>query len=237
MHSPIPPKPASTTGPKILTFSGIAVLLLGIVALIFGITTMVSNLPLNIITAQGSPGSAALTALTVSEEFELSTTGGLSYDLWEVQQSPTGQFGLEPDTVSVIGPDGNPVAVEPTEVSGSSSVGAFKAQSFASFSAAKAGSYTIVITPGPGYSGPSTNFSGTEGLSADGLSADSPAPVDAVITEGSDFSSFFTGVFTSVGGIIVGVFALLVGGGLTIGGIAWWINANGRRKRGFTAGV
>lgn len=232
MYPPPPPKPASTTGPKILTFSGIAVLLLGIVALIFGITTMVSNLPLNIITAQGQPGSAALAALTMSEEFELSSAGGLSYDLWEVQQSPTGQFGLEPDTVSVIGPDGNSVAVEPTEVSGSSSVGGFKAQSFASFSAAKAGSYTIVITPGPGYSGPSTNFSGTEGLSAD-----SPAPVDAVMTEGSDFSSFFTGLFTSVGGIIVGVFALLVGGGLTIGGIAWWINANGRRKRGFTAGV
>lgn len=232
MYPPPAPKTASTTGPKILTFSGIAVLLIGLVALIFAITSMVSTLPLNVITSQGQPGSGSLAGLTVAEDHEFTSPGGLSYDLWEVQQSPNGQFGLDRESVTVIGPDGVRVTVRGSEVSGSSSVDGFKAQSFASFAAQQAGSYTITITPAPGYSGPSSNFSGAEGSEANNTGT-----VDAVITKGSEFTTLFTGVFTFIGGIMVGIAGLLLGGGLTIGGIAWWINANGRRKRGFAPGV
>ena len=124
------------------------------------------------------------------------------------------------------------MTVRGSEVNGSSSVGGFKAQSFASFAAQQAGSYTITITPTPGYSGPSSNFSGAEGSEANNTGTG-----DAVITKGSEFTTLFTGVFTFIGGIMVGIAGLLLGGGLTIGGIAWWINANGRRKRGFARGV
>lgn len=232
MYPPTPPKPASTTGPKILTFSGIAVLLIGIVALIIAITSMVSTLPLNVITSQGQPGSGSLAGLTVNEDQEFTSLGGLSYDLWEVQQSPNGQFALDRKSVTVIGPDGARIAVRGSEVSGSTSVAGFKAQSFASFSAQQAGSYTIAISPGPDYVGPSSHSSG-----AAGSSANNTGTVDAIITESSEFSTLFTGIFTFIGGIMVGIAGLLLGGGMTIGGIAWWINANGRRKRGFAPGV
>lgn len=218
MYPSPPRKPVSTKGPKILTFCGVFVLLLGIVGMVFAITSMVSKLPTNVITSQGHGGSAAIAGLKASQEIEFSSPGGMVYDVWEVQSLDHEQFGLTRVNVTVTAPDGDEVIVTSPQVTGNTTIQNFKARTFASFPARQSGSYTIVITPGPGWKGPAeTDASGA-------------APVDAVLTQGSEIGSFVTGIFTSIGGIFVGILGLLLGCGLTIGGAVWWAIMSGRRK-------
>lgn len=216
---PAPPRP-STRGPKIMTFSGIVILLVGVVAVGFAVTMFIASLPLNVVTQDGRPGESAIDGFAVSQEFELDSPGATSYDLWEVQTTSPGAFDLARDDVDVRNPDGQSVYVTNTQVSGSTTAGRFKAATLASFTATKSGSYTITVTPGSNFSGPSTDGSG---------------PVDVIVKEGTEFGSFFTGIFSTIAAVFIGIAGLLIGGGLTIGGGIWWATVK-RRARPMGAG-
>lgn len=220
MYPPPAPKPASTTGPKILTFSGIFLLLVGLAGIGIAIAMIIGNLPMNVITPQGQPGSDALAGITASEELQFDSPGGTSYDLWEVQASLGGQSIFGTASVTVTGPDGSAVSVRNAEVNGNMTLGTYRAETFASFQAAESGTYIITLTPRPGSEPLSSNVEFGEAT-----------PVDAVLSQGSEFPSFLTGIFTSIGAMFLGIFALLLGFGLVIGGVIWWVSVNGRRRR------
>lgn len=204
-----------------MTFSGIVVLLIGLVAAVFAVTMFIASLPLNVVTQDGRPGEAAIAGFEVSEPFQLDSPGAMSYDLWEVQATSPGAFELALDDVDVRDPDGESVYVRTTEVSGSTTAGHYKAATLASFTASKSGSYTITVTPGSGFSGPSTDGSG---------------PVDVIVKEGSEFGSFFTGLFSTIAAVFIGIGGLLLGGGLTIGGGIWWATVKRRARPAGTPG-
>lgn len=217
---PAPPRP-STRGPKIMTFSGIVILLVGVVAAGFAVTMFMASLPLNVVTQDGRPGESAIAGFAVSQEFKLDSPGATNYDLWEVQAASSGAFDLARDDVDVRNPDGESVYVTNTQVSGNTTAGRFKAATLASFTATKSGSYTITVTPGYGFSGPSTDGSG---------------PVGVIVKEGTEFGSFLTGIFSTIAAVFIGIAGLLIGGGLTIGGGIWWATVKRRARPTGTAG-
>lgn len=200
-----------------MTFTGLAVTLVGAVALAFAVVLLLKTVSTNTITTSGQPGEAAIAGFTVAEGYGLDSPGGVTYDLWQVQpQSPESQ-ALNRRDVVVTGPGGVDVMVRNSQVSSHLTVGSFSANTFASFTAAGAGVYTITISPDAGFMGAS-------------LQGSSSTPVDVVVTEGKQFFDFFSGIFGTVGLMFLGIGGLIVGGGLHLAGIIWWSVVRTRNK-------
>lgn len=200
----------STRGPKILTFVGGGVLTLAIVALVLAIIGLVSLLPTGIVDSRGEPGSDALLSIENTETALLNSVGDVTYALWEVTYDH-GVSILSPSEVEVTGPDGEDVLVRSASVSSQSTVNGVQSRTFGEFSVSEPGDYLITITPGA-----DTNVDGFERV---------------IVTYTTGFEGFFAGVLGTTALMIMGIGGGIVGFGLTIAGIIWWVTARNRNKR------
>ena len=232
MYQPNPPirapRPLTLRGPKILTFSGITVLVVGLIAIAGAIVMLVGALPTNVMTRSGAPGPDAVASSAIGSVMAVETKTGQTYlELWEVQpaqadvkaNSSAGStrdgFMLRSSAVTVLTPQGESLSVSGSQSGGSLRIGDFEAKAFASFWAESPGTYEITFDPPAGYLAPTSIAGGSH-------------PSDVIVAESSGTASFFLGIFGSIGLVFIGIGGLVLGILLTIPGIIWWVT---RRKR------
>lgn len=205
-------RPVSTKGAKILTFSGIGVLVIGVIALVAAIMMLFSIVPSGLLTSSGAPGSETIANTDVPGSTSITSQGNTAYTVWAVSDEG-GRFSTTRKDVEVRGPDGQVVALRTPSVSASSSVNSFRTEAFGEFQATAAGTYEITVSAAT-----TTN-----------------AEERVFVTEAMQFGSFITGLFGTVGLMFLGIGGLIVGFGIALGGTIWWITANNKKKRQATS--
>lgn len=198
----------STRGPKILTFIGIGVLVLGITGIAMSIYVMVSLVPSGIMSLAGHPGSAVVASTEVPGETTVEGTAGSPYTLWIASETSTPVQTTRAD-IEILDETGKQIDLRGPSVSGTRTYQSHSAQSLATFTAPTTGTYTVKVTRAPGIDTDESIF----------------------IAPASGFGSFFTGVFGSVGLMLFGIFSLIIGGGLGAGGGIWWGTTVSSRKK------
>ncbi|GAB3162194.1 hypothetical protein GCM10027059_14360 [Myceligenerans halotolerans] len=202
--NPLPesqPRRRVGAGPKVLTFSGIALLLVAIAAGVAAVLLFVRVVPLDLVTASGEPGPGALGAVDVPGSATVDLPDDGIYSVWEVGPDPVSQgMSAEDVTVTVAGDDaGTSLAVGRPEMSGQISVGGLHGRLLAQFE--------------------------SEAETVD-LSAGDPGVPDGtylVVARGQDFGGFFTGVGGTIGAWFVAIGGGMLGFAMTIGGVIWWV--------------
>ena len=215
-QSPDPSVPRgklSVRGPKILTFTGGAALLGGLIAAVTILVLIAGSFPTNVVTDSGGPGAGARAGSTVSGSLAIKARGGHSqFDLMEVAPltgADGAQFALEPRDVTVLTSDADSLTVTaPAFVRSSQSEG-FVARTFASFRAESPGTYTITITPPAGYVAPSSPDGGSH-------------PTDFVVADAAGYSNFEFGYYGFIALTSLAVVGVVIGGALLTGGLIWW---------------
>ncbi|SEE64163.1 hypothetical protein [Ruania alba] len=200
MSIPPPPAPTSTTGPKILTFSGAAVLVLAIAVIVVVVRLFLSVLPFGVVAADGAPGPDAAGGTEVPGTVSLELTADSTYVVYLAH--PSGLDGVElAEAVTVTGPGGTPVAGIPAPAS-SSTMNGVTAQDVFAFRTDAAGEYTVA---------------------APALADSAATPwATVVVAEGHDMQGFFGGLFGSVFGVFAAIALGVAGVGMTLGGAIWW---------------
>lgn len=109
------PRPRKT-GPKILTFSGVAVLVAGVIAGAVGFAgaagSIADLLPTDLVTTEGSAGSDALTVGPSTEPVTFDVEGDGAYIIYEVSQGESARLPIS--AVTAEGPNG-PVSITPPD--------------------------------------------------------------------------------------------------------------------------
>lgn len=210
---PAAPAPRSTRGAKLLTFSGV-VLLVAALAVGIGVgRQFVGLLPLDVLTADGEPGPAVVASVDAPGTAEVE----LAADRYAVLLAhPTPGGGRADDTADdvelagdlrVTAPDGSTVdASGGPQVSLTTGRGTVAARTVAAFEVTAPGTYTVTV--------PAT----TDGTEA-----------TVLLTPDRDFAPFFTGIFSTILGTFLTIGLGLLGFLMTLGGIVWWVLA--RRPR------
>lgn len=193
----------STRGPKILTFSGIAALVAGLAALFAAVGLFVAVLPLDVLAADGGPGSGVLAVVPApgSATATLDTGSYLVYLAAPRDTSP-----LLEGAISVTDADGDAIRVGSSSISGSVSNGSTEAHTVAGFEVPADGSYLITAPP---------------------AQADEAR---LLVLEDSGVGTFVGQVAGTVGAVFLGIGLGIVGLGLTIGGGIWWYLRRQRRS-------
>lgn len=204
----VPPKPTSTTGPKVTVGIGV-VLLLGAVALfVVGILAVVRIAPTDVLRMDGSPGSGVLATVDAPGTATVDLAADTDYALFLVQ---TGSSAASlSGTPTVTGPDAGAVAVGTNSVSMNVTMGNTHAEAIASFRTSTAGTYQIEApTTGNG------------------------AAARLFVVRDTGMGSFLGGLFGGVAGILGGVFLGLAAVTLLIvGGILWGVRRGNARRQG-----
>lgn len=203
-----PPRPMRTRGGKILTFSGIGVLILGIVALVAAGSMFFSQLPFGIIGSDGGPGSDARASAGVPGTMQVEADAGELLTLWETAPSRA-DLGLRSTDVEIVGPDGSSVRTT-AGIGGYSDMHGVSARTVANFSARDAGTYTITVLD---------------------TSAATLPDHQVIVAPGTEVGDFFTTIGGSIGLVFVGIAGLTIGGLMAIGGAIWWGVAHSRTRR------
>lgn len=208
---PPAPRQASTRGAKILTFSGIGVFILGLIGIGFSIFVIASIVPTAILTATGGPGSEVITTSDVPGQTTVQGTAGSSYTVWTVSKTTTPAQTERPN-VEIDDADGNSINLRGPSVTGATTHQTYAAKSLATFTTPTSGAYTLTVTRSPDNDNDEWIF----------------------VSPAQDFGSFFTGIFSSVGLMILGTGGLVVGIGLGLGGGVWWAItvSNNKKPRG-----
>lgn len=192
------PRPRRT-GPKVLTFSAIAVLVVGMIVGVVGFAGaargIVDLVPTNLVTSEGTAGSDALAlgSSTTPLPFDVQEQG--AYLVLEVSQDPSSR--LPASAVSAEGP-GGPVRINRPEQSGSLEVNGWSVFPVGVLVPDEEGTYTILVDPQ---------------VAADdvGIAVSGPFNADSVAGIGG------SGIVLLVGFLLGGLgFAMLVAG------IIWW---------------
>ncbi len=201
-------KPISTRGAKVLTFSGVAVAIVGIAALIFAGFSFASVLPTDIIRGDGRPGDAIIASSEVPGQTTFELTEGSLYTLWTVKEG-TGLLDVERSDVEIRDSNGEVVYLTSPSVTGNNTRQSFHAKTLASFKAPTSGTYTLDAA------GDRSGKSDTQ----------------LFLSGAQDIDSFIWGVFSSIGLTFVGLGGLFLGGAMALGGGIWWAVAKSNRKR------
>ena len=201
MTVPAGARPVSTTGPKWMTFIGVGLLALALVAAVVTVVAFVRVLPFGVVKSDGTPGDDVVLALDVGQTGQVSLDADTLYTIWAVTDGR-----LIPDPPSVTGLDGDDVKVATSSVSSSASSGRYEAVARWEFTTDGAGTYTVTAQP--------VIVNGTYGMFA--------------VTEGTSVGSLVGGVGVTVVGMIVAIGSGLVGLPMAIGGGIWW---GSRRKQ------
>lgn len=193
-----PPKPRKT-GPKILTFSGVAVLVAGVIAGIVGIAGAAGGIadlvPTDLVTAEGAAGSDALAVGPTTEPLAFDVADEGAYLVFEVSQNSSAVVPVS--AVTVDGPTG-PVSVEPSTESGQLSSNGWSVFPVGVLVPVESGAHTLSVEPD---------------AAADGVSLAVSAPIDA---------ESFAGLGGSGIAILLGFLAGGLGFLILIAGIIWW---------------
>ncbi|GAB4085276.1 hypothetical protein GCM10028784_19060 [Myceligenerans cantabricum] len=205
----VPPAGTVGAGPRILTFSGVAVLLVAVAAGVLAAVLFARAVPFDLLTPSGEPGPGALGVADVpgSTDAVLPETG--TYAIWEVGPDPEARAVSAAD-ITVADQAGTTLPVGRAAFSGDVSAGGAHGRLVAQFRA-DAGPATVEVS-----------------------SAGAPDGTYVVVAESQDFGGFFA----TLGGSVVAWFVALGGGMLgllvTAGGIVWWVL---RRNAGRPAGA
>ncbi|GAA1869282.1 hypothetical protein [Myceligenerans crystallogenes] len=213
-------------GPKILTFSGAAVLVLALAAGALAVVLFLRAVPLDVVTSSGEPGARALGSADVpgSAEVPLPAEPG-TYAVWQIGagapagaagHAPNGEWDddpdqtfagtrLGPDDISVTAADGAPVPVRSGFPGGTVDLGGTHGEVVAMFDAA--GPVEIEVSD-PGVA----------------------AGTSVVVAEGQDFGDFFATLLGTIGAWFVAVGGGMLGFFLLVGGIIWWAVARNARS-------
>ena len=221
------PRPLTLRGPKILTFSGAIVLVVGLISLAAAVVMLFGALPTDVMSRSGTQGPDAVTSSEIGAVMMVQTPGQTYLELWEVQpargtydadssaRSKRDGFSLRSTSVTVRAPEGESLSIAGSQSGGSLRISDFEAKAFASFWAESAGTYEVTFDPPAGYVAPTSIAGGSH-------------PVDVIVADSSGTASFFLGIFGSIGLVFIGIGGLVLGIFLMIPGIIWWVT---RRKR------
>ena len=198
--APYPPAPRPRkTGPKVLTFTGVAVLVAGLVAGIVGVVGAAGGiadlLPTDLVTTEGTAGSDAI-ALGASTEplaFDVPEEG--AYLVFEVSQDQSAR--LPASAVTAQGPTG-PVGIEPPDQTGALPTNGWSVFPVGVLVPQETGPHTLVVDEAVA--------TGDVGLAVSG-----PLNVDNAAGIGS------SGLVALLGFLVGGLGFLLL-----IAGIIWW---------------
>lgn len=192
------PRPRKT-GPKILTFSGVALLVAGIIAGIVGVAGAAGGLadllPTDLVTTEGTAGSDALALGLSTEPLTFEVEGAGAYLVFEVSQGETARLPIS--AVTAEGPSG-PVSIEPSDQSGALPTNGWSVFPVGVLVPTETGSHTLLVA---------------ENVAADdvGLAVSAPLNEDSVAGLGG------SGLTILIGFLVGGLGFLLL-----IAGIIWW---------------
>jgi hypothetical protein len=193
-----PPRPRRT-GPKILTFTGLAVLVAGGIAGVVGIAGAAGGIadlvPTNLVTTEGTAGSDALALgpSTTPLTFDVQDEG--AFLVYEVSDGASARLPIS--AVTAEGPNG-PLSITPPDQVGSLPVNGWSVFPVGVLVPDETGSHTVVVDPQ---------------LAADDVSVAVSGPLNADSVAGIGDSGL---VFLL--GFLVGGLGFL----LLIAGIIWW---------------
>jgi hypothetical protein len=199
---PAPYQPAPRprkTGPKILTFSGVAVLVAGVIAGIVGVAGAAGGiadlLPTDLVTDEGTAGSDALALGPSTEPLTFDVEDRGAYLVFEVSQDESARLPIS--AVTAEGPTG-PVSVEPSDQSGSLSTNGWSVFAVGVLVPMETGSHTLSVD---------------QNIAADDVSLAVSAPINEDSVAGLGGSGLV---------ILLGFLAGGLGFLLLIAGIIWW---------------
>jgi hypothetical protein len=193
-------------GPRILTFVGAGILVVGVVVGIFGVVGLAQNasgfIPTGIVAEDGGQGPDALafTEVPGTASFEVTSAGG--YLLYEVSSSAAGQLGAS--DVAVTGPDG-PVDASVSGTSQQAELNGRNLRVLGAFTADQPGTYEIEVAP-------------AAQVQDVAVAVGTPITDDAMEGLGA-------GALTALAGFVLGGLGFL----LLLAGVIWWAVAGSRR--------
>ncbi|QTE28175.1 hypothetical protein [Pengzhenrongella sicca] len=170
-------------------------------AIVLGVLTarqFVGLLPLDVLGADGAPGTGVVGSVDAPGTAEIHLDAGrYAIIVAARQEAAPGELARDLD---VTAPDGAAVATGGgAQVTINASRDGVAARSVGAFDAATSGVYTVVAPP-----------------MADGSDA------TVMLMPDQDFAPFFAGIFSTVFGVFLVIIVGLVGFGLAVGGIIWW---------------
>ncbi len=199
------PVPTSLRGPVTITTIGVLLLVATAVVAFFVVRTFVSIVPFGVLDGSGNPGSASVASTSAPGTTTATLEPGY-YDLYLVVPASEQYARLE-GTAELVHADGTSVTAEPPGVNGTATMGGSRAFIVAGFRVETAGEHTLTVPV-----------------------ASSP-DAQVVLVEGHDLAGFMSGVFGTVGGVFLAIGLGVVGFGLTVGGVIWWVvRARARRR-------
>ncbi|MFD2792036.1 hypothetical protein ACFS27_00600 [Promicromonospora vindobonensis] len=192
------PRPRKT-GPKVLTFTGVAVLVAGVIAGIVGVVGAAGGiadlLPTDLVTTEGTAGSDAIALETSTEPLTFDASDEGAYLVFEVSQDQSAR--LPASAVTAEGPNG-PVGIEPPDQTGALPTNGWSVFPVGVVVPQETGPHTLVVD-------------GAVASPDVGLAVSGPLNVDSVAGIGS------SGLVVLVGFLVGGLGFLLL-----IAGIIWW---------------
>ncbi|WP_448630926.1 hypothetical protein [Cellulomonas soli] len=203
-----PARSTSLTGPIWLTASGAVVLL---VALAIGVGTvllLVRTASSGVVTMGGQPGEQVVAELDAPGTGTVELEAGERYAVHLVTSASMTDDADLLGEVQLTSPSGQSIVVDASpSVHMETTMGSWHAESVAAFTAPEDGVYDVTV--------PSADVDDARVL----------------IAPDKAFGSFFAGIFGSVLGVFAAIGLGLLGLGLTIGGIIWWVmRARARRE-------
>ncbi|WP_369373760.1 hypothetical protein AB1046_07095 [Promicromonospora sp. Populi] len=190
---------ARKTGPKILTFTGIAILLAGVITGIVGVVGatrgVVDLLPTDLVTTEGTAGSDAVAFGPSTEPLTLDVPQVGAYLVFEVSRGESARLPFS--AVTAEGPSG-PVSIEPPDQTTPLPTNGWSVFAVGILVPEESGPHTLVVDPA---------------LAADDVSLAVSSPINIGSVAGLGGSALVVGL-----GFLVGGLGFL----LLIAGIIWW---------------
>jgi len=199
---PDPSRPAARprrTGPKVLTFTAIAILLAGVVAGIVGVVGAAGGiadlLPTDLVTTEGTAGSDALALGPTTEPVPFDVQADGAYLVFEVSRGESARLPVA--SVTADGPTG-PVSIEPPDQTGALPTNGWSVFPVGVLVPSETGPHTLAVD---------------ETVAADDVSIAVSGPINADSVAGIGGS----GIVVLLGFLVGGLGFLLL-----IAGIIWW---------------
>lgn len=216
--SPLP-RPAAAAGgrPRLrgartLTFSGVAVLVLAVVAGVLAGVLALRTLPTDVLDLSGGDGDGVLLSVPVPGTGSAELTGG-EHAVYLARPVGTAEPGGATDAITVTGPDGETVPLRPAGVSSRTTMGGTTASTVTGFTVEVPGTYEITAA-------------------GDEL----PTGSRLLVVEDPGFASFFGGLAGTIAGVFAAIGLGLVGLALTIsGGVLWYLRSRAAPADGASA--
>ncbi|WP_149204871.1 hypothetical protein [Actinotalea subterranea] len=194
----------STRGARILTAVGALFMIGALVVAFLSARTFVGLLPVDVLDGDGEPGPAVLLTVPAPGTGEVTLDAGTDYALFTVVDAQDSDSSGADDVldaeVAVTGPDGTAVEVRGSaDVDMSTGGGGRHASTVGSFETDAAGTYTVIVP------------------------AAQQQHVEVLVTQDQPVLPFVGGIFGTIAGAFAAVLLGILGVGMLIGGVVWWV--------------